>query len=119
MPQPTNKNKHAKPPKKTAIHLNLKFKKQTHPWDALAEKTKAKYIETPKTTQQEPPGQISQIRITTEEPAPEQEEDSSLGLFDGPEGPDEGFFPCPFCTCWFTHKKDLDFHVKKWCDRII
>jgi hypothetical protein len=29
----------------------------------------------------------------------------------------EGFFPCPFCTCWFTHKHDLNVHVKKFCRR--
>lgn len=120
-----------KNPKKSGIHLNLKLKRQTHPWDMAAEKARAKHLkETPKTHEvakhfrkklfnfnEGPSGQLSQILITPQETITEQEIETNLPLFDEPEDCAEGFFLCPNCTCWFTNKKDLNFHQKKWCDR--
>lgn len=120
-----------KNPKKTGIHLNFKLKRQIHPWDMIGEMTKAKHPEqSPKTHQvakrfhknlfilnEEPTNQLSEILITPQEACSKQNMESDEQLFDELEGPAEGFFLCPFCTCWFTHKKDLNFHVKNWCDR--
>ena len=60
---------------------------------------------------------LSEILVIPEEMRPEQNDESNLQLFNEPEEFNEGFFLCPTCTCWFTNKKDLDFHIKKWCDR--
>ncbi len=121
------------PIKKTRIHLlNFKMKKQTHPWDMIGEIAKAKHLEqTSKTHEvsvkhfgknllsfkEEPANQLTKILITPHEMCPKQNVESDEQLLDEFDGPAEGFFLCPFCTCWFTHKKDLNFHLKNWCDR--
>jgi hypothetical protein len=121
-----------KNPKKPGIYLNFKLKKQTHPWDMIGEIEKAKHLEqTAKTHEvsmkhfgknllsfkEEPANQLTKILVTPQEMCPKQNVESDEQLLDEFGGPDEGFFLCPFCTCWFNHKKDLNFHLKNWCDR--
>ena len=105
--------------KKSASHLNFRAKRPKHPWDVFAEQTKAKHNETSKMTQrtEETLSKSSQVIVDPVDLSPEQDLESDMHLADYSVSPNEGFFPCPFCTCWFTHKKDLNLHVKKWCDR--
>ena len=67
--------------------------------------------------EEEPPSQPNQIFITHQQLAPEQERKETEQDFNELEGPDEGIFLCPECTCWFTNKKDLNFHKRHWCGR--
>jgi hypothetical protein len=106
-------------PKRTGIQPSLSLKGKIHPWDMAAERAKAKHLQAPKaytTTncKEGPISSLSQIVLIPQDANPFERD---LRLIDDPDSPDEGFFPCPFCTCWFTHKKNLEFHVNKWCDR--
>jgi hypothetical protein len=105
--------------KKSASHLNFIIKRPKHPWDLVAEQTKTKHNETSEMAHrtENPLSKISQVIAAPPDLNQEQDLESDLHIKDGSVSPDEGFFPCPFCTCWFTHKKDLNSHVKKWCDR--
>ena len=122
-----------KNPKKTRIHLNLKLKPQIHPWDIIGEQTreKAKHLEQAARTQEVakrfrknlisfnegPPSHLSEVLIASQQLSREQNIENNEQLFSEHEDTEEGFFPCPACTCWFTNKYDLNFHMKKWCDR--
>jgi hypothetical protein len=112
------------PIKKTGIQLKFKLKKQTHPWDLIGEVAKTKHAEQQQKIHKnfssihvEPANQLSQTLITPQETYTEQNLDNDEQIFDELEGAEEGFFLCPSCTCWFTHKKDLNYHIKNWCDR--
>jgi hypothetical protein len=117
---------------KTRIHLNLKLKPQTHPWDTIGEQAreKAKRIEQQRKTREDSAkhysknlfifnegSQLSEILITPQEMSSEQTDERNLQLFSEPEDSNKGFFPCPSCTCWFTKKHNLQFHIKNWCGR--
>jgi hypothetical protein len=118
------------PTKKTRIQLNFTLKKQTHPWDMIEEIAKAKHITQPQKTQQltknfrknpfslNEPAENELIKnlTTPHQACTEQIMETDEAPLDELDGPDEGFFLCPFCTCWFTQKKDLNFHLKNWCD---
>ena len=119
---------HLKNTKKIEIHLTLK--QQKHPWDIAAEKAEAKHYEEKKvradsvershkksSLKQAHSIQLHQILIPLQETNPPQSIYEAESAFEESEEPDEGFFLCPFCTCWFTHQKDLHFHIKKWCNR--
>ena len=110
--------------KKIAIHLT--FKQQKHPWDIVAEQAKQRHQT--KSAKKAPnkkafinlkelilPVSDSFFVLPPTEPALEScKENAALEEYETSDG---GFYPCPSCTCWFTHQKDLDYHIRKWCDR--
>ena len=117
--------------KKSQIRQSLKWKKQTHPWDMIGETAKAKHLKQPTRTpevakhfrrnlfnfHEGPTSQLNEIFLNPQETNLEQNIADNLQLFAEPQSTDKGFFPCPTCTCWFTNQKDLNFHMKRWCDR--
>ena len=119
------------PTKKSAIHHNLKLKRQTHPWDMLAEKAKENHRKETEATNEvakpfqknlsnyveEPAGQVNLILLPLQEERIEQKTERQLHLLEETENPEEGFFMCPNCTCWFNNQKDLNHHLNKWCNR--
>ena len=117
--------------KKSQIKQSFKWKKQTHPWDMISETAKTKQHDQPARTHEVakhfrrnlfnfhegPTSQLDEIFVNPQEPNLKQNMPDNLQLFEESQNSEEGFFPCPTCTCWFTNQKDLDFHVKRWCDR--
>src|SRR3989339_880772 len=113
------------PTKKSAIHPNLKSKRQTHPWDMLAEKAKENHRKEAERTHgvdrpflknsfnyvEGPKSQVNPILLPLQEESIEQKTEHKLLLLEETEDTEEGFFMCPNCTCWFNNQKDLNHHL--------
>ena len=119
-----------KNPKKSRILPNSNLKRQTSPWNSMSEKTKAKQLDAPARAKEvakhfrknlfnfyeSPSSQSNEVILAPQAMSQEQNLEKNDQLF-GEEVHSEGFFLCPSCTCWFTTKADLNFHIKNWCDR--
>jgi hypothetical protein len=109
------KQKHSK------FEVFLTLKQPKHPWDEAAERANAKRPKQNAATQK-----ISGKNITKQTRTP-QTHAITIPLTENSQTPKkpetplqhqtstEGFYLCPFCTCWFKHQKDLNFHMKNWC----
>jgi|WetSurMetagenome_2_1015567.scaffolds.fasta_scaffold296823_1 hypothetical protein len=106
-----------RPSKRIRPFLTLRHPK--HPWNQTAEKDRAKRLRETKRTQKAPCKEMIEQDLKQQNPqsliplktnSPEIRE-KPLEQATTPKG----FYLCPFCTCWFTQKKDLNQHMKKWC----
>jgi hypothetical protein len=91
----------------------------------LAEKAKQKQFEQQRASmkhsvkkqfsfEKEPANQSNQIVLTHQQLSVDLNMEPE---FSEPDALEEGVFLCPKCMCWFTNKKDLNFHKTHWCDR--
>jgi hypothetical protein len=110
-----------KPKNSKKIEIYLSLRQPKHPWDEAAEKAKAKRQEQkihqnladqvliePRLIQPK----LHRVKQKIEQQQTFEAEEELLENEDS----NEGFYLCPTCTCWFTHKKDLNYHLKNWCE---
>jgi len=112
---------------KTRLHLHLTLKTQAHPWDVLSEKGKEKAQRTEQSAiitdnstkhqskkmlyfKEDSTHQLSEILVTQQKTFDDNKEPINQQKVSA-----QGFYPCPFCTCWFSTKKTLKYHIKHWC----